>query len=140
MHMVSRKDLNSAELETVRISESPTTVMTGQRRSANKRRGNSVCQRIGFIRDSNASRRYTGSSLTRKTLRRSHWTIGQKPQLIKNGRRTECNTAKYVPFVVPCLSTSSSSSSSPTCLTSSSQEAVTVTQHPASTGSERVCE
>ena len=42
-----------------------------QRRSASKRRGNSVCQSIGFIRDSNASRRYTGSSLTRKTLRRS---------------------------------------------------------------------
>ena len=28
MHMVSRKDLNSAELETVRISKSPTTVVT----------------------------------------------------------------------------------------------------------------
>ena len=28
MHMLSRKDLNSAELETVRISKSPTTVVT----------------------------------------------------------------------------------------------------------------
>ena len=28
MHMVSKKDLNSAELETMRISRSPTTVMT----------------------------------------------------------------------------------------------------------------
>ena len=28
MHMVSRKDLNSAESETVRVSQSPTTVMT----------------------------------------------------------------------------------------------------------------
>ena len=28
MHMVSRKDLNKAELETVRISENPTTVVT----------------------------------------------------------------------------------------------------------------
>ena len=28
MHMVSRKDLNSAELETVRISKNPTTVVT----------------------------------------------------------------------------------------------------------------
>ena len=28
MHMVSRKDLNSAELETVRVSKSPTTVVT----------------------------------------------------------------------------------------------------------------
>ena len=42
-----------------------------QRRGANKRRGNSLCQGIGFIGDSNASRRYTCSSFTRKTLRRS---------------------------------------------------------------------
>ena len=28
MHMVSKKDLNSAELETVRISKNPTTVVT----------------------------------------------------------------------------------------------------------------
>ena len=28
MHVVSRKDLNSAELETVRISKSPTTAVT----------------------------------------------------------------------------------------------------------------
>ena len=28
MHMPSRKDLNSAELETVRVSKSPTTVIT----------------------------------------------------------------------------------------------------------------
>ena len=44
---------------------------SSQRRSANKRRGNNVCQRIGFILDSNASRRYTSSSSIRKTLRRS---------------------------------------------------------------------
>ena len=28
MHMISKKDVNSAELETVTISRSPTTVMT----------------------------------------------------------------------------------------------------------------
>ena len=28
MHMLSRKDLNSAELDAVRVSESPTTVVT----------------------------------------------------------------------------------------------------------------
>ena len=36
-----------------------------------QRRGNSVCQRIGFIRDSTDPRRYTGSPLTWKTVRRS---------------------------------------------------------------------
>ena len=42
-----------------------------------------------------------------------HWTSGQKPQLIKNDRKIECNTANYVPFVVSGLSTSSSSPTSP---------------------------
>ena len=62
-----------------------------------------------------------------------HWTSGQKPQLIKNGRKIECNTANYVPFVVPGLSTGSSSSATPTSPTSLSQEAAIPTQHPAST-------
>ena len=67
MHMLSRKDLNSAELETVKSDDG----CYSERRSPNKRRSDSVCQRIGFIRDRDASRRYTGRSLTRKTLRRS---------------------------------------------------------------------
>ena len=69
-----------------------------------------------------------------------HWTSGQKPHLIKKGRKIECNTANYVPFIVPGLSTSSSSSSSPTSPTSSSQEAVTPTEHPAPTRSESMSE
>ena len=58
-----------------------------------------------------------------------HWTSGQKRQLIKNGRRIECNTANYVPIVVPGLSTSSSSSSSPS---SSTHKTATPTEHTAS--------
>ena len=58
-----------------------------------------------------------------------HWTCGQKPHLIKHGKKIHCDTSNHVPFVVPGLSTSSStSSSSPT---SSSQEAVTDTEIPA---------
>ena len=49
-----------------------------------------------------------------------HWTSGQKLHLTKNGKRIDCNTSNYVPFVVPSLSTSSSASSTPTSLTSSS--------------------
>ena len=65
MHMLNRKDLNSAELETVSVCKNPTDDgCHSQLRGANKRRGNSVCQRIGIIRDINASR-------TWKTLRRS---------------------------------------------------------------------
>ena len=38
--------------------------------------------------------------------------IGQKPHLIKNGIRIQCNTENFVPIVVPGLSRSSSGSSS----------------------------
>ena len=38
------------------------------------------------------------------------WINGQKPHLIKNGIRFQCNTENFVPIVVPGLSTSSSSS------------------------------
>ena len=39
------------------------------------------------------------------------WINGQKPHLIKNGIRIQCNTENFVPIVVPGLSTSSSSGS-----------------------------
>ena len=110
IHVFSRKDLNSAELDTVKASKNPTTVVTANGEVLTKEEGNSVCQRIEFIRDSNASRRYTGSSFTRKTLRRSRNHSG------------------------------SSSSSSPTSPASSSQEAATPTEHPASTRNESVSE
>ena len=38
------------------------------------------------------------------------WINGQKPHLIKNGIRTQCNTENFVPIVVPGLSASSSAS------------------------------
>ena len=64
------------------------------------------------------------------------WTSGQKPQLIKDGRRIECSTENYVPIVVLSLSTSSSSSATLTSPASVSHEAVIPTLHPASTRSE----
>ena len=67
-----------------------------------------------------------------------YWTSGQKPQLIKHGRKIDCITANCVLVVVPGLSRSSSSSSSLTSPSSSSQEAVTPLQHPASIRSENV--
>ena len=41
----------------------------------------------------------------------SEWINGQKPYLIKNGIRIQCNTENFVPIVVPGLSASSSSGS-----------------------------
>ena len=57
MHMLTKKDLNSAELETGRVSKSP----CNQLRSAIQRRNDSVCQTIGFIRDCKTSQKYSHS-------------------------------------------------------------------------------
>ena len=60
------------------------------------------------------------------------WINGQKPHLILNGIRIQCNTENFVPIVVPGLSRSSSSSCHPsTSITPSRQE----NHHPTSTSS-----
>ena len=55
MHMVSKKDLNSAELETMRTSRSPTTVMTANGEVQTKEESNGFRQAIGLVRDGYAS-------------------------------------------------------------------------------------
>ena len=60
------------------------------------------------------------------------WINGQKPHLIQNGIRIQCNTENFVPIVVPGLSTSSSSSfPSSTSMRPSRQEI----DHPTSSSS-----
>ena len=60
------------------------------------------------------------------------WINGQKPHLIKNGIRIQCNTENFVPIVVPGLSASSSSSfPSSTSMTPSKQDI----DHPTSSSS-----
>ena len=60
------------------------------------------------------------------------WINGQKPHLIKNGIRIQCNTENFVPIVVLGLSTSSSSSlPSSTSMTPSREEI----DHPTSSSS-----
>ena len=56
MHMISQKDLNSAELETVTTSRSPTTVITANGEVQTHEEGNGVCQRIGDILDNESPR------------------------------------------------------------------------------------
>ena len=54
-----------------------------------------------------------------------HWTSGQKPHITPDGKRIDCNISNCVPFVVPCLSTSSSSNTpTPTSPSSSPHDSV----------------
>ena len=107
MHMVSRKDLNSAELETVRASKSPTTVVTANGEVLTEE------EAIVYVRELDLFvtvmlLEETPAVLSLGKLCEDHgynyhWTSGPKPLLIKTGRKIDCNTANYVPFVVPGL-------------------------------------
>ena len=60
------------------------------------------------------------------------WINGQKPHLIRNGMRIQCNTENFVPIVVPGLSTSSSSSFPCSTSTTPSEQEI---DHPTSPSS-----
>ena len=105
---MSKKDLNSAELETVRVSRTPHKSRYDKWRSANKRGSNNARRRFGFIRGGTASGRHADSSVAWTTLRRS-WVLlcvdcrSKNHTFSKNGRKIHA-TQKFVPIVVPGLS------------------------------------
>ena len=112
MHMISKKDLNSAELETVTTSRSPMTVITANgevqtnEEAAVYVRELEIFLTMKLLKD-------TPAVLSLGKLRDEHgysyeWINGQKPHLIKNCIRIQCNTENFVPIVVPGLSSSSS--------------------------------
>ena len=69
MHMISKKDLNSAELETLTTSRSPTTVITANGEVQTQEEAHSLCQRIGYILDFESPRKHASSSIARKAFR-----------------------------------------------------------------------
>ena len=131
-----RKDLNSAKLETVRVSKSPTTVVKANGEVHTKEEATVYVKELDLFVTVKLLERYTGCSFTPKILPRSRysceWTTGQNPQLIKDGRRIKCNTANYVPIVVPWIIDKLFKLSNTYISTSVLQEA----EHPASTRSE----
>ena len=136
MHMISKKDLNSAELDTLTTSRSPTTVITANGEVQTHEEATVYVKELDIF-------------LTMKVLEDApvvlslgklcdengysyEWINGQKPHLIKSGIRIQCNTENFVPIVVPGLSRSFSSSlPSSTSMTLSRQEI----DHPTSSSS-----
>ena len=116
MHMISKKDLSNAEMDTLSKSCSPTIVITA----------------IGEVQTHEEATVYVNELdifLTMKVLENTpavlslgklcdengysyEWINGQKQQLIKDGSRIQCNMENFVLIVVPGLSSSSSASSS----------------------------
>ena len=69
MHMISKKDLNSADLETVTTSRSPTTVITANCEVQTNEEATVLCQITGYILDKESPRGYASSFIARKALR-----------------------------------------------------------------------
>ena len=116
MHMISKKDLSEAEMDTLTKSCSPTIVITANGEVQTQE------EAIVYVKELDIF-------LTMKVLENTpavlslgklcdengysyEWINGQKPHLIKNGIRIICNTENFVPVVLPGLSSSSSASSS----------------------------
>ena len=116
MHMISKKDLSDAEMDTLTKSYSPTMVITAN--------GEVQTHEEATVYDKDLEK-----FLTLKVLENTpavlslgklcdekgysnEWINGQKPHLIKDGIWIICNTENFVPIVVPGLTSSSSASSS----------------------------
>ena len=67
--MISKKDLNKAEMDTLTKSCSPTIVITANGEVQTHEEGNCVCQRIGYILDNESPRKHASSVIARKALR-----------------------------------------------------------------------
>ena len=105
--MISKKDLNSAELETVTTSRSPTTVTTanGEVQTHEEATATIHVKELEIFLTTKVLED-TPAVLSLGKLCDEHgyayeWINGQKPHLIKNGIRIQCNTENFVPIVVP---------------------------------------
>ena len=125
MHMISKKDLSDAEMDTLTKSCSPTIVITANGEVQTHEEATVYVKELDMF-------------LTMKVLENTlavlslgklcdengysyEWINGQKPHLIENGIRIPCNTENFVPIVVPGLSNSCSRSDSSTSRTLSRQ-------------------
>ena len=125
MHMISKKDLSDAEINTLTKSCSLTTVITANGEVETHEKATVYVKELGIFLTmivlENTPAVLSLGKLCDENGYSYEWINGQKPHLIKNGIRAPCNTENFVPIVVPGLS-SSSSGSSLTLRTSMKQE------------------
>ena len=121
-HGQQERDLNSDELETMRISRSPTMVMTANGEATENVKELDLFVTVMLLEETLAV--LPLGKLCENHGCIYHWTSCQKPHLTQNGKRIDCKKSNHVPFVVLGLSRSSSTTPTPTSSTSSSQDSV----------------
>ena len=113
MHMISKKDLSDAEMDTLTKSCSPTIVITANGEVQTHEEATVYVKELDTFLTmkvlENTPAVLSLGKLCDENRYSYEWINGQKPHLIKNGIRIQCNTENFVPIVVPGLSASSSS-------------------------------
>ena len=116
MHMISKKDLSDAEMDTLEKSCSPTIVITANGEVQTHEEATVYVKDLDIFLTMKVLENTPAVLSLGKTCDENgysyEWINGQKPHLIKNGIRIPYNTENFVPIVVPGLSSSSSGSSS----------------------------
>ena len=116
MHMISKKDLSKAEMDTLTKSCSPTIVITANGEVQTHEEAIVYVKELGIFLTmkvlENTPAVLSFGKLCDENGYSYEWINGQKPHLIKDGIRIICNTENFVPIVVPGLTGSSSTSSS----------------------------
>ena len=102
MHM---QDLKSVELDTIRTSRNPTWAITANGEVQTNKKATVCVYDLDFFVTTQILKD-TPAVLSLGNLCDDHgypceWTSGQKPHLIKDGRRMKCSTESFVPIVAP---------------------------------------
>ena len=143
MHMISKKDLSNAEMDTLTKSCSPTIVLTANGEVQTHEEAIVYVEELDIFLTmrvlENTPAVLSLGKLCDENGYSYEWINGQKPHLIKDGIRIICNTENFVPFVVPGLSSSSSGSSS-TSRTPMKQESLSSSSSSSSPSSPTVGE
>ena len=112
MHMISKKDLSDAEMDTLTKSCSPTIVITANGEVQTHEEATVDVKELETFLTmkvlENAPAVLSLGKLCDENGYSYEWINGQKPHLIKDGIRIICNTGNFVPIVVPGLSSLSS--------------------------------
>ena len=111
MHMISKKDLSDAEMDSLTKSCSPPIVITANAEVQTHEEAIVYVKELDKVLENTPAVRSLGK-LCDDNGYSYEWINGRKTHLIKNRFRIICNTENFVLIVVPGLSSSSSASSS----------------------------
>ena len=135
VHMLSKKDLSSGDLETLKRSRSSVTGMTANGEVQTNEEAQVYVHDLHiFVTVQLLEDTLAVLSLDKQCKEHSYtceWPSGSEPRLNKNENQTFCRTENFVPVVVPGLS----SSSGTTSFSTSPPQDLSISLEPANTRS-----